>query len=80
MVTMTEETPIPRTLEIHPLYVVGVAISLIATGAVLGQTLFAAIAATTGVGVLVGGVLWFVLGIITMLMGIAARRKDVRNE
>lgn len=80
MIEQKPSTPIPQTLVIHSLYLLGVFITLIAVGVLLGQTLFAFIATVTGVTVTVGAIMWLLLGVFTLLLGIYRSRTELSDE
>jgi hypothetical protein len=69
-----EGAPISRTIQIHPTFLLGVTVFLMALGAFFAETLFVVIAGMTGVSVLVGSLVWLVIGVVTMLAGIVASR------
>lgn len=59
-----------RSLHVHPVFLLGVAVFLVAFGAILGQTLFAGVSAVLGFSVLTGAVVWIVLASVTMVLGV----------
>lgn len=67
----SERSLLSKSVHVHPVFLLGVGVLLIATGAILGQTLFAAISSITGVSVLVSAALWAIIALMTMLLGVA---------
>jgi len=60
-----------KSVHVHPVFLLGVGVLLVALGAVFAETVFAAISAVTGVSVLVSAAVWAIVSVITMLLGVA---------
>lgn len=73
--TERPDTPVGKAVRIHPVFLGGVAVFLIAFGAFLGETLFITISTVLSIGVLTGALVWMTLGLITVLLGVWAGRR-----
>lgn len=60
-----------RSIRVHPTFLLGVGVLLVAIGALFGQTVFATIAAAVGLSVLAASVIWIVTAIIVILLGVS---------
>jgi hypothetical protein len=54
------------------MYLLGLSVTFIAIGALLGETLFAFIASLIGISVGVGAVVWIVLGAIILFISVSS--------
>jgi len=59
-----------RGVKVHPVFLIGVGVGLIALGSILGVTLFASFASLVGVSVLVLSLEWIVVAFITIIIGL----------
>lgn len=68
---MTQKTLIENSIRVHPIFILGVALLLIATGSILGQTIFTFLALETGVDVIFWSLVWVLISLTTIFIGIA---------
>ena len=62
------------------LFTVGLVLTCISAGVILGQTLFVTLSALIGVTVLGGGSLWFATGLIITFLGMYAFNKQMEEQ
>jgi len=70
-----EINSLTKSIRVHPVFLIGLHIQLIAAGALFAETLFIPIVAVMSIGMIPAAVLWLVIGGIIMLLGISASFK-----
>lgn len=68
--------PISRTINIHPVFLVGVTIFLVGVGVFVSETMLESITTSVGITAIVWAVVWIMIGVVTMVAGITASRME----
>lgn len=71
-----EGAPISRTINIHPVFLLGVSVSLLSTGAVIAEVVFSRIAGGSDITTVTIASVWFTIGVTIFLIGIGLSRQE----
>lgn len=70
-----EGAPISRTISIHPVFLLGVSVSLLSTGAMIAEVVLSRISGGSDITTVTIALMWFTIGVITFLIGIVLSRQ-----